>query len=195
VIQENEYVQTVQFMSKLNGQKWILTNIYAPCSPDGKLAFLRWFKNVYMPDDCLWIIMGNFNLIRRPKNRNKPGGDSYLMQPFNDAISKLGLIELPLSRQQFTWINSQQNPLLERLDWVFVSQSWSLEFPISWVKTLTRDTFDHVPCAISFKTEVPKTQIFRFENFWMEYEQFNDVLIPGIFQVIKGIQPRLSQQN
>jgi hypothetical protein len=148
-----------------------------------------------MPDDCLWIIMGNFNLIRRPKNRNKPGGDSYLMQPFNDAISKLGLIELPLSRQQFTWINSQQNPLLERLDWVFVSQSWSLEFPISWVKTLTRDTFDHVPCAISFKTEVPKTQIFRFENFWMEYEQFNDVLIPGIFQVIKGIQPRLSQQN
>jgi hypothetical protein len=45
------------------------------------------------------------------------------------------------------------------------------------VTTLSRDTFDHVPCAISIKTEAPKSQIFRFENFWLEHEQFN-----GIFQ-------------
>jgi hypothetical protein len=45
------------------------------------------------------------------------------------------------------------------------------------VKTLSRDTSDHVPCAITIKTEVWKTQIFRFENFWMEHEQFN-----GMFQ-------------
>jgi hypothetical protein len=69
-----------------------------------------------MSDNCLWIVLGDFNLIRRPDSRNKPGGDSCLMQVFNEAISKLGLIELPLSRQQFTWTNNQQNPLLERLD-------------------------------------------------------------------------------
>jgi hypothetical protein len=89
VIQENEYAQTVQFMSKLNGQKWVLSNIYAPCTPDAKLAFLRWFKNVYMPDECMWIIMGDFNLIRRPEIRNKSGGDISLMNAFNEAISKL----------------------------------------------------------------------------------------------------------
>jgi hypothetical protein len=42
--------------------------------------------------------LGDFNLIRRPNNRNKPGGDSCLMQAFNEAISKLGVIELPLSK-------------------------------------------------------------------------------------------------
>jgi hypothetical protein len=162
---ENEYAQTIQFMSKLNGQKWILTNIYAPCTPDGKLNFLRWFRNIQMTDDCLWIVLGDFNLIRQPDNRNKPGGDSSLMHAFNEAISNLGLLELPLSGQQFTWTNSQQNPLLERLHWFFVSQSWSLEFPASWVRTLSRDTSDHVPCAVSFKTKVLKAQIFRFENF------------------------------
>jgi exonuclease III len=30
VILENEFAQTVQFMSKLNGERWILTNVYAP---------------------------------------------------------------------------------------------------------------------------------------------------------------------
>jgi hypothetical protein len=55
-----------------------------------------------MPDDCLWIVIGDFNLIRRPGNRNKPGGDINLMHAFNESISKLGLIELPLSGQQFT---------------------------------------------------------------------------------------------
>jgi hypothetical protein len=55
-----------------------------------------------MPDSQSWIIVGDFNLIRRPENKNKTGGDSTLMMTFNEAISKLGIIELPLSRQKFT---------------------------------------------------------------------------------------------
>jgi hypothetical protein len=35
------------------GQKWTLTNIYAPCSPEGKLNFLNWFKNIDIPEDHL----------------------------------------------------------------------------------------------------------------------------------------------
>jgi hypothetical protein len=42
-----------------------------------------------MPDECMWIIMGDFNLIRRPEIRNKSGGDISLMNAFNEAISKL----------------------------------------------------------------------------------------------------------
>jgi hypothetical protein len=39
-----------------------------------------------------------------------------MMLAFNEGISKLGIIEIPLSGQEFTWTNKQQNPLLERLD-------------------------------------------------------------------------------
>jgi exonuclease III len=116
VIFENEYAQSVEFLSKLTGQKWILTNVYAPCTSQRKLDFLNWFKNISMPDDQPWIVIGDFNLIRRPENRNKPGGDPNMMMAFNEAISKLGILELPLSGQQYTWSNMQQNPLLERLD-------------------------------------------------------------------------------
>jgi hypothetical protein len=33
-------------------------------------------------------------------------------------------------------------------------------------------TSDHVPCIISFQTSIPKSQIFRFENRWLQLEGF-----------------------
>jgi hypothetical protein len=70
---EKSFAQSMEFISNLIGQKWILTNIYAPCTPDGKLEFLRWFRDIDMPNEECWIILGDFNLIRRPE-RNRPGG-------------------------------------------------------------------------------------------------------------------------
>jgi hypothetical protein len=47
----------------LEGDYWILTNIYAPCTPDGKKDFCEWFKDIQMPDDQEWLIVGDFNLM------------------------------------------------------------------------------------------------------------------------------------
>lgn len=41
-------------------------------------------------------------MIRKPENRNKPGGDVNEMLLFNEAISALGLVELPLYDKKFT---------------------------------------------------------------------------------------------
>jgi hypothetical protein len=54
---ENVFAQSVEFISKLTRQKWILTNIYAPCIPDGKLEFLRWFRDINISNDQFLIIM------------------------------------------------------------------------------------------------------------------------------------------
>lgn len=91
---------------------------------------------------------------------------------FNDAISALGLIELPLKGKRFTWTNKQHPPLLERLDWFFTSPSWTLNYPTTSVLSLTIETSDHVPCLISISTVIPKTHIFRFENYWLQHEDF-----------------------
>jgi hypothetical protein len=94
VIFQNEYAQSVEFTSNLSACSWIITNIYAPCTPQGKLDFLNWLHNISMPSDKLWLLVGDFNLIRRPEDRNKPGGDINLMLKFNEAISNLDLIEI-----------------------------------------------------------------------------------------------------
>jgi hypothetical protein len=67
------FSQSVEFISNLTGQKWILTNIFAPCTPDGKLEFLRWFRDIVMPDEQSRIIMVDFNKISGPENRNMLG--------------------------------------------------------------------------------------------------------------------------
>lgn len=82
-----------------------------------------------------WIVIGDFNLYRHPEDRNKSGADHAEMFMFDEAISKLGLIELPLRGRHFTWTNKQHPPLLERLDWFFTSASWTLAYPVSEVST------------------------------------------------------------
>jgi hypothetical protein len=94
------------------------------------------------------------------------------MLKFNEAISNLDLVEIPLHGLTFTWSNRQQEPLLQRLDWFFISQEWSIVYPDTCAKTLSRDISDHVPCLVSFKSKIPKLKIFRFENFWMEFDGF-----------------------
>jgi exonuclease III len=102
VIFQNDYAQSVEFISNLSARSWIITNIYAPCTLQGKIDFLNWFYNINMPSDKLWLIVGDFNLIRRQEDRNKAGGDINLMLKFKEAISNLDLVEIPLHGLSFT---------------------------------------------------------------------------------------------
>jgi exonuclease III len=112
----NDYATSVQFTSLHNNANWLLTNVYAPCTPTGKRNFIFWFKNIAMPGHVDWLIVGDFNLYRSPEDRNRPGADFSEIFLFNEAISSLGLVELPLKGKRFTWTNKQHPPLLERLD-------------------------------------------------------------------------------
>jgi hypothetical protein len=131
---------------------------------------------IVMPDDISWLVLGDFNLIRSREDRNNPGGNVQDMLAFNEAISSLRLVELLLRGCKYTWTNKQQNPLLERLDRFFSSNAWTTLFPKTFSSGLSRDTSDHIPCLITASTNVPRPQTFRFENYWLEHENFIPVL-------------------
>jgi hypothetical protein len=59
----------------------------------------------------------------------------------------------------------QDNALLEKLDWVFTSSSWSLSFPGTKGSALDKPISDHVPYVIQNTTEIPRANVFRFENY------------------------------
>jgi hypothetical protein len=100
-------------------------------------------------------MVGDFNLIRRPSDRNKSGGNVQEIIRFNKVISHLGLEELFLQGNWFTWSNKQASPLPERLDWLFASIPWITSYPVSTVTTLSRDMSDHHPYLISVNTNIP----------------------------------------
>jgi exonuclease III len=103
----NEFSLSIKFTCKSSLDSWILTNIYDPCQAERKAMFLDWFANIDMPDDTDWLIVRDFNFIRSPSDRNKPGGDTNGMLLFNEAINNLGIIELALKGRKFTWSNMQ----------------------------------------------------------------------------------------
>jgi hypothetical protein len=168
---ENDYCVSVEFVSNHNNDSLILSNIYAPCTAPGKRAFLQWFKNIHMPDNINWPIVGDFNLYRSPNDRNRPRGGHLEMYLFNEAIYALGLVELPLKGRRYTWSNKQLSPLLERLDWFFTNVVWTITYPNTYASSLVNETSDHTPCVITISTAIPKTKIYRFENFWMEHDE------------------------
>ena len=65
----------------------ILSNIYGPCIADKREEFLDWLSHIDMPPDTKWILMGDFNYIRYPSNRNREGGNFNDMMNFNEAIN------------------------------------------------------------------------------------------------------------
>ena len=140
------------------------------------MDFINWFLNIHMPADVDWILMGDFNLMRAPSDRNRPGGDVNDMLLFNEAISNQGLIELPLQGRKFSWSNMQQDPLLVKLDWFFTSASWMTSFPNTIVFPLAKPISDHLPCVIKIGTSIPKARVFRFENYWLQHSDFKEVV-------------------
>jgi hypothetical protein len=122
------------------------------------------------------LFIGDFNFYRSLEDRNREGGNMQDIIIFNKVISNLGLQEIPLKGRNFTWSNMQQNPLLEQIDWCFTSTNWISNYPNTLLIPLSRLTSDHTPCMVQIQTSIPKTQIFRFENFWIDQLDFLDVV-------------------
>lgn len=76
-------------------------------------AFVNWLYNFDASTFEEWLLAGDFNFIRTPDDRNKPGGCINSMLLFNDLIQHLDVIELPFEGRRFAWSNMQDDPLLE----------------------------------------------------------------------------------
>jgi exonuclease III len=119
------FALSVHFTSKQSTHAFTLINIYGPCTGEERDNFVQWLNDVNIPDDEDWLLLGDFNFIRSPSNRNKPGGNYSDMFIFNDFIRNQNLTESPIKGRNFTWSNMQGNPLLEQLDWFFSSLHWT----------------------------------------------------------------------
>ena len=169
----------MEFTSRLNNESWLLTSVYAPCTPSEKREFLNWLRDIEVLDDQDWLVVGDFNILRRPEDRNREGADLNEMFLFNEAINKLSLIEFPLHGRKYTWTKKQFPPLLERLDCFFTSNSWTSKFPDTIVKTLVMEVSDHWPCVVEIATQIPQASNFRFENHWLSNDDFIQVAVNG----------------
>lgn len=98
------------------------------------------------------------------------------MNMFNETILSLDLVDIPFSGRSFTWSNMLENPLLVNLDWVFISSSWALTYPATSVQPLSRPVSDNIPYVIHIGTNIPISNLFRFENYWIDHPGFQETV-------------------
>jgi len=134
------FALSVHFTATQSAQEWVLLNIYGPCHGQAREQFIQWLYNLNIPDTEDWLLLGDFNFIRSPNNRNRSGGDANDMFIFNDWIRSQHLTEIPIKGRKYTWSNMQENPLLEQLDWFFTSLHWTSSYPATLVNPQGKPT-------------------------------------------------------
>jgi hypothetical protein len=70
----------------------------------------------------------------------------------------------------------QEDPSLEKLDWVFTSSSWTISYPATSVHCLARSISDHVPYVVMIDSHIPKSSLFQFENYWVDFPRFYEAV-------------------
>ena len=159
-----QFALGVEFKSTISSHSWKLVNIYGPCQGEQRDSFTSWLFDIDIPANKAWLLLGDFNYIRSPDNRNKPGGNIQDMFTFNDFIHEQRLTELSIKGRKYTWSNMQQNPLLEQIEWFFMTLNWTSSFPNTMVNPHGRPVSDHTPCSVVIQTSIPKIKIFIFQT-------------------------------
>lgn len=168
----HRYSLTSVFNSTTSDHQISVTNVYGPADHRDSWAFLDDLLELIPLISGPWIITGDFNLVRSAEDKSNGIISPNLTSAFNAAIHDLGVDKLPLSSCRFTWSNGQPNPILSRIDRVFVNNDLSFAFPSTSLTHLPRPTSDHTPIISYLSTTIPKSTIFRFKNCWLQNQNF-----------------------
>jgi exonuclease III len=103
VINQTRFQITVKLQRNASQDIFYVTNVYAPCDTEGRTEFIEWFMTLDSSLFDLWIIMGDFHMIRSTSDRNRPGGNLSNILHFNSIIQEHDLEEIPLKGRSYTW--------------------------------------------------------------------------------------------
>ncbi|GJW42345.1 RNA-directed DNA polymerase, eukaryota [Tanacetum coccineum] len=79
-----------------------LLNVYAPQSSTSKEAVWRSIESLMNSSNIIWVVFGDFNVVRSPYERNGCLLDVGEACALNDFISRNGLFDFPLCGRRFT---------------------------------------------------------------------------------------------
>ena len=107
---------------------FLMTAVYGPTRDLLKPAFLRELRRCKPDEGSKWLLLGDFNLIYRARDKNNRNLNQSRMRQFRAALNSCKLREIHLQNRKYTWSNERRRPTMCRLDKVFVNETWDLAF-------------------------------------------------------------------
>jgi hypothetical protein len=96
------YSILVRIRSRLVDEVWDLTGVYDPQHDNEKTVFLSELRSIQIMMRPEWVLLGDFIMIRRAREKNKGSINRRVMRQFNNTIDDLQLLELDLTNKAFT---------------------------------------------------------------------------------------------
>jgi hypothetical protein len=101
---------TTTLQSYLSDLVFAITNVYTPSDHSLTPAFLSEFESLRPLFPFPRLVVGDFNLVRDPSDKNNGIFNPALANSFNEEIKNLALFELPLLDRLYTWSNKHASP-------------------------------------------------------------------------------------
>ncbi|VVB12377.1 unnamed protein product [Arabis nemorensis] len=122
-----------------------------------------------------WALLGDFNQILNPQEKSNGGTRISRggIQDFRDCVSFVGLFDLSIRGNMFTWWNNQEEtPIAKKLDRILINDKWLLQFPFSYGHFGEPDFSDHSPACIAIGDRVALKKQFMISHFLLEHSDF-----------------------
>ncbi|GJU28730.1 putative RNA-directed DNA polymerase [Tanacetum coccineum] len=153
-----------------------LLNIYAPQSPALKDQLWSDLEILINAIDAVWIVFGDFNVVRSQDERFGCIFDTNEANSFNDFISRVGFIDFPLRGRRFTRFDKNGSKA-SKLDRFLVFGNFFDYWIDASVLVLYRSLSDHCPLLLKVGTPNFGPKPYRVFDKWFRNEDFKSLVV------------------
>ena len=93
---------SVLLKNRFDSFEWIFSVVYGPTISSLRAPFLQELRDIETLGATAFLICGDFNMIRRRSEKIGRTYDHVVSRRFNECISDLQLLDLPLQDRNFT---------------------------------------------------------------------------------------------
>ena len=155
------------------GNEFFVTLVYG--HPNMILRRSLWssLNSICNPEEDRWMIMGDFNAVTCPEDRNNSSQSSGGVDvSFRNWVLSNDLVDIGFSGPRFTWGRGSSQ---SRIDRVFVTSKWYEFFSDAHIVHLPKYKSDHSPIILDtsiLKNYEKVYKPFRFFAPWVLHEDF-----------------------
>lgn len=166
-INQNNFQIAVKLNCVLSKDTIYITNVYGPCHNEEITDFINWLSNVDTSSMEHCMILG-ISIWSEAQMTEADQVETLIICYYSIVPFKLWtLLKYHLRAGVLHGAIFKIALYLKKLDWVFTSTQWTIDFPNTLLIPLARITSGHIPIHVQIGTDIPKASIFRFENYWM----------------------------
>ena len=162
-----------------DGYQWVFFGVYGPVEKSFIESFGEELGSIRGLWEDPWCVDGDFNEILSPNERSRGGRISNTMRRFSDILNDLGLRDLSLRGEPYTWRGDHNGRLMSRLDRFLVFADWESHFNKVIQRCLPRPVSDHFLILLDSDGIRTGPCIFCFKLMWLKYEGFKEILKGG----------------